>query len=71
MPEEIIVHAMILDLMFATSIIQAWKTIPKNIHIQKDKTVHDGGQCKRNIQSLCCNQDNYSSSSYLGNSKKE
>jgi len=28
----------ILDLMFATSIIWAWKTIPKNI--QKDKTVY-------------------------------
>ena len=28
---QYILHAMIFDLMFATSIIRAWKTIPKNI----------------------------------------
>ena len=48
----------ILDLMFATSIIRAWKTIPKNIQ-KKDTTVHDGGQRKRNIQSLYYSQENY------------
>ena len=42
---KIILHARILDLMFATSIIRAWKTIPKNI--QKDKTVRDRGQRKK------------------------
>ena len=58
----------ILDLIFATSIIWTWKTIPKNI--QKDKTVRDGGQRKRNIQSLYCSQDNYSPSSCPCNSTK-
>ena len=58
---------MIFDLMFATSIIWAWKTIPKNT--QKDKSVRDVGQRKRNIQSLYCSQDNYSLSSCPGNSK--
>ena len=58
----------ILDLMFATSIIRAWKTIPKNI--QKDKTVRDAKQRKRNIQSLYCSQANYFSSSCPGNSRR-
>ena len=34
--DQYILNAMIFDLMFATSIIRAWKTILKNI--QKDKT---------------------------------
>ena len=51
---KIILHVRILDLKFATSIIRAWKTIPK-----KDMTVHDGGQRKRNIQSLYYGQNNY------------
>ena len=54
---KIILHARILGVMFATSIIRAWKTIPMNI--QKDKIVRDEGQRKRNIQSLYCSQDNY------------